>query len=521
MPAPSKPWVNILDTAVDPDSPGDAPLFGAIQGDLVHVRETVYDPALHTPQKAHNHDGVNSAAVEIGANFLRNGSFEEGEGGWTFTDFTGGSHATNAANDMHGAQAIAFTSTVLANGGGEALQNEFVATAGSKYYGAEVHAKASVANVSSKAEIIWYDDAKVQISATPIYSDTNTPTAATNKSGVFQAPATARYRKIKLTGGVPGTGTAIGTIYLDGVLFTDLPYLSVREEFVAPAAVSQSKLKTAQSTVSTISDQVLLTLPGGEYGFYPQIRASSTAGTRMNASIGANLESGTPAINMLSGASWGTTFLTRIGLGVASSATAVAQQRHIQASPDWDLGDGPIPLFVFVEVDSVGNPVNICVSPDPVWAYQGPTWATRRPAKYVRDPLAVDSYASGLRVYARQPAVLVEHGSIKAAIAAGLTMAHILDRLVTDPIEEFEITQAIKNRDMSEVAPFGNVAPGNAVVMLDPVSPLMQRLACIHDCGDDSESVDSLLRAKYVTFGNTAIARASPIGIMPVSARLV
>ena len=39
MAAISKAWVTIADSAVDPDSPGDATLMTGIRDDLVHLRE--------------------------------------------------------------------------------------------------------------------------------------------------------------------------------------------------------------------------------------------------------------------------------------------------------------------------------------------------------------------------------------------------------------------------------------------------------------------------------------------------
>lgn len=63
MPAPSKPWTTIADAATAPDAPLDTTLITAMRDDLIHVRETVYDPAIHTAAVAHNHDGVNSALL--------------------------------------------------------------------------------------------------------------------------------------------------------------------------------------------------------------------------------------------------------------------------------------------------------------------------------------------------------------------------------------------------------------------------------------------------------------------------
>ena len=49
---------------------------------------------------------------------------------------------------------------------------------------------------------------------------------------------------------------------------------SVTEAKLAASAVSQAKLKTSTGSVSTIGSPANLTLPGGEYGFYPQIKYS-------------------------------------------------------------------------------------------------------------------------------------------------------------------------------------------------------------------------------------------------------
>ena len=63
MPAPSKAWTVIATAATDPDSPLDTTLITAIADNLTHVRETVYDPAIHTPALAHTHDGIDSVQI--------------------------------------------------------------------------------------------------------------------------------------------------------------------------------------------------------------------------------------------------------------------------------------------------------------------------------------------------------------------------------------------------------------------------------------------------------------------------
>jgi hypothetical protein len=63
MGPPSKSWTNISDAATDPDSPLDTALVTGLRDDIIHVRETVYDPALHTAAVAHTHNGTDSALI--------------------------------------------------------------------------------------------------------------------------------------------------------------------------------------------------------------------------------------------------------------------------------------------------------------------------------------------------------------------------------------------------------------------------------------------------------------------------
>lgn len=287
MPAISKPWVTINDSAVDPDSPLDAQLMTGLRDDLVHLREwlgasffgasgtgsitgttltitalasgnyavnqiitgtgvtagttitalgtgtggigtyvvsvsqTVSSTTISSTSGAtqdHNHDGSNSALIPVGANYLRNGSFENaGTAGWTITQYSGGTVETNTANAMDGNTALAFTSTVAANGGGDAVSNEYVTVTGGNFYPLSGVIKASVAGMYNKAELIWYDGAKAQISASTIYNSTNTPKSATPFTAAVLAPTLARFVRVKITGGVPNASSTTGTVYFDGL----------------------------------------------------------------------------------------------------------------------------------------------------------------------------------------------------------------------------------------------------------------------------------------------------------------
>jgi hypothetical protein len=216
MTAISKAWVTIADGAVDPDSPVDTALMTAIRDNQIHQREWLGASYTAGAVQDHNHDGSNSALIEVGPNSVRNGGFERGLEGWTATQYSGGTVVVGTSNAMEGEKALAITSTVLANGGGQVLQNEFVPV-GLAPLAVSMLVKASTSGVSCKAELVWYDAALSQISATELLSLTNTPTVSTVVALTAGPPATARFWRMRLTGGVPAVGTAFGTIYFDAV----------------------------------------------------------------------------------------------------------------------------------------------------------------------------------------------------------------------------------------------------------------------------------------------------------------
>jgi len=221
MTAPTKNFTAIADSAIDAESPITETLMTQMRDNMEHLEEWLGKD--FAAAQNHNHDGVNSALVEVGGNLLRNGSFENGvsgsSDGWTVTNYTGGANAVQTTGAMHGKYCLALTSTVLANGGAYATSNEFLPCAPARNYFAHALLKASVANVSSKVEVIWYDSAQAQISISVLYTSTSTPTAATLCGAGVVSPATTAYAKVRVTGGIPATGSATGSIYLDGVVF--------------------------------------------------------------------------------------------------------------------------------------------------------------------------------------------------------------------------------------------------------------------------------------------------------------
>ena len=448
----------------------------------------------------HNHDGVNSAPVNIYPQLIPNASFQDVDEasaviGWTHTPYTGGTVATTTTVNAHGNRSLAFTSTVLANGGGESIQNDFKEIAGGNYYSYEIFYQASVANISSRCQIIWYDKDKAQISTTDIVNTTNTPTASTAVRNRVQAPATARFLKVKPIGGVPGSGTATGTVYFDGFEMTRSRYAtdhvpdSITQAEIGPAAVGQSETKTSTSTVSNTTAGTNITLGGGSYGSYPQLRHSGGDTAYWGGASGSSSFAG--YTNSISN-------VTIIYLGT-TAGTAYAVQRYFTASHPYNLGYGDIQLFVFVLISkSTGKIVSTYVSPEAPWHYNGDTDIK---AKY---------YAGGMGYkWVREIQYeLFEQGITIQHVMQNGTPAEVyklMDRLENDIIVAQPCCQKVKNNDMPVIPhPFNNYDKSKyALAVLNPDNKVIGRLAAYNDI--ESGIVERILYDGYLKIDNSPV----------------
>ena len=291
-------------------------------------------------------------------------------------------------------------------------------------------------------------------------------------------------------------------------VLSTIPAGSVDQAAIGAAAVGQAELKTTSGAVSTTATSAtLITLPGGTYGFYPQVKET---GDTMQAGI----------VTLL--VDVGTTYLTRITLRVGSSGTVSAQQRYIQASPPYDLGNGAIPLFILAEIDNVtGNIISAYVAEDPPWANNGPT--NIRP-----DFIGADG-----KHYQRVKQLIADYGNYQNAKAEYYGVGKIkalYDRMINDAYVDREVTQALKQADMKLIPhPFGDLrkrdSEGNdlgplnvTVVMLDPLGKLTSKLQpIIHDGG--AGEISEILHSGYMNIGNTDNGAKAPPGVMPVDVR--
>lgn len=258
--------------------------------------------------------------------------------------------------------------------------------------------------------------------------------------------------------------------------------LSIAEGKLATSAVAQAKIKTTTGEVSGIGNKVL---PGGQYGFYPQVKYGGTVYV-----VNATIVSGY----------LGQTYITYINLSSDYGLYPYALQRYIQASPPYNLGNGDIPLFVFAVIDSLGKIESVYCAEDPPWANNGQT--------DIRPDFHRDGKAYQLKKQIPKLETVIDNPAALTGYLASL------DKM---PLIETEITHDIKNADMPLIPhPFtGNDLAGKTVVMLDPVGSFCEKL---HQMALAGESINEILHKGYLKLDNIPLAVNAPLGVMAVKA---
>ena len=264
--------------------------------------------------------------------------------------------------------------------------------------------------------------------------------------------------------------------------------------YINAAAVAQSELKTTTGTVSAapiVGAGTNLTLPGGEYGFYPRIRSSVSNTWRHQISFDTS----------------NTSYVTNIYVenSGGTGPTAYVIQRYIQASPPYDLGDGAIGLFVFAHLRPDGTIDAVYAAQDPPWALNGPTDIT---------PSRIDKTTG--RKYKLVPRGFGPDWRARFKTMTEQQKAALIAKLRAGDMDELEITQEIKNKDMPLIPhPFVDGAGDGTIVLIDPVG-FADELAKCHERGVD---VNDLLHEGYVNIDNNPLSANAPPGVIPVAAR--
>lgn len=250
MTAPSKNFTSIADAAIDSGSPLTAELMTQIRDSLVHLEEWLGKDYIAAQN--HSHNGIDSALIAIGPNWMRNGGFEDGLSNWTTLAYTGGTVGITNSNETEGIQGAFISSTVAANGGGYLNSDEYIPVIAGQVRQFMVTVMASGSTVPIKAQAIWYDDAKAQISVDTIINITTSPTTSRLVVRRISSPATAKYVRVKLE--LPPGAGGTGSVYFDGVT-VGLPHMLGGEQVF-----------TGNGTFSAVWGDVIATVQGGGAG---------------------------------------------------------------------------------------------------------------------------------------------------------------------------------------------------------------------------------------------------------------
>jgi hypothetical protein len=149
---------------------------------------------------------------------------------------------------------------------------------------------------------------------------------------------------------------------LDALAAGDAGAPKIQQAAIDSSQVGQGELKTTTGEVSQVNGGAgSKTLPGGTYGFYPQVKEDGDGA----------------AVVQISALATGGTYVTIIYLNYSSATTGTlyAQHRYFQASPPYKIGNINWGHFLFLLRNiSTGKIMSSYQAEDPPWAYNGPEW---------------------------------------------------------------------------------------------------------------------------------------------------
>jgi hypothetical protein len=216
-------------------------------------------------------------AVGINVGEIANGSFEvdsDADGtpdNWTLSLYAGGAGAVSTSTPGHGEKCFIFTRTSGAGNGGGQLLSDYIAVSTVAAPWVSFALKQSSAQPRTKVLVRPYTAQKATLADSTIYDSTANPTAWTDNHYRITLPTSACFVKIALQGGTTDHNFA-GTIAFDNIRIGEQD----PTEHIKTANITQAELKTSTGSVTKSSSVYTNhTLPGGEYGFYPQIAASA------------------------------------------------------------------------------------------------------------------------------------------------------------------------------------------------------------------------------------------------------
>lgn len=181
---------------------------------------------------------------------------------------------------------------------------------------------------------------------------------------------------------------------------------------------------------------------------------------------------------------------------------------YINSSPPYNLGDGEIPLFIYARImNGTGKLDQHSVAPDPIWAYNGPT------------NIVPSRYGDNGKVYRQRKDMSAMTRTLKESVnLGGAAVQEYLAAYESATEYEEEITQSLKHADMDIVPSAYRPSSDSTLVMIDPVSPVLEQLLTLRQHDGGELEVTRIIR-DYMVIGNTALKRKGPRDILITSMR--
>lgn len=207
--------------------------------------------------------------------------------------------------------------------------------------------------------------------------------------------------------------------------------------------------------------------------------------------------------------SQGTGLSREIELRQTGGGSAVFRIYYVQASPTYDLGDGPCGLFVYLLLDKQGKVVSSYSAPEAPFHF----------SRFAKSKFCVNG-----RHYRYEQPLIAEmlydgkdpDKELKKMVRNG-NRDYVLKRLMLEKPEEMEITNPIKNIHMNDTPhPFiKDTRTDYTVAILDPVGDLAGDLFELHR----QEMDISDLLTDHIIIGNDKLKRVTPDGCMVVKGK--
>lgn len=169
-----------------------------------------------------NQDSLNSAIGTLATTDIPNGNMEidsdsdDTPDSWAVTTYPSGTQTLETSSPLNGTQSMKFTHPGGGGNGGGYADSDYLPCGNQNPFKISWLLKSSNTTMRNQVDVRWFDKDKVYISTTNLYAPTASPTTTQAFHGIAAPPSTARFYRVRITGGLTSVSTA-GTTVFDSV----------------------------------------------------------------------------------------------------------------------------------------------------------------------------------------------------------------------------------------------------------------------------------------------------------------